>query len=742
MFQIRKRSNNHHLLSLAIGIGSALAISGCTQPDNLAAELYKKGQAAEVSKDWKQAEKQYLETLSAALESKSAHYHLASINRLTDVEVSLHNPSKAKSYMNQAATLAEKMENENKNFSGNEPLAREKHVAIMRLANWLFEDGNYVSARRLYGKAFNLEEELKIDPKDDSSAANRIKKLDALESFEHSQVSSQLGKNGYSTALRGPEAAHRAMERSQVIKDMQVKLVEFDKKGGTALAHQIMELLAKTRKNYGSRENEYRVWLKNVVSNLLKKGEFALLIPVLEADMKNFSNYSEASVDAAVPEAVENATFLTEDLIMLAEIKLYQNQWKEMLEICERAEQIAAKVVRKSSPLEYEMLLMLVTAQENNDQRVKALPKRKRQLEWFKKQQDNPLAYSEYLFSYGLDLAAAGRLDEAEAIGDEAYKIKRGIKGESHFESFVISYAELLIRLNKPDKARTVLLEALPYLQRSNTPSQLLSCYLHLSTVSIEKHPAEALEYNKRLQEIALKHSDLEVKYLMAQSILSCASLEIQFGKYTGALHTLDRGLEWEYKHGHELSAFTAGMWNGKANVYQHLRDWKQEKECRTKAIDICRRFNPPQPGPRSSTLFQAASQYQVHREFLEAERYLREAIEITEGKDEKPLKGMNLLCKSSLAICLFNSNKSPTQAANMKKEILPVYKKAFSGDQNSDITLCLALCELCVLLKDKPNARAAINQAELLYSKQKIKNKDILQAIHKQKGRLTALPH
>ncbi len=213
MFQIRKRSNNHHLLSLAIGIGSALAISGCTQPDNLAAELYKKGQAAEVSKDWKQAEKQYLETLSAALESKSAHYHLASINRLTDVEVSLHNPSKAKSYMNQAATLAEKMENENKNFSGNEPLAREKHVAIMRLANWLFEDGNYVSARRLYGKAFNLEEELKIDPKDDSSAANRIKKLDALESFEHSQVSSQLGKNGYSTALRGPEAAPAGVAR-------------------------------------------------------------------------------------------------------------------------------------------------------------------------------------------------------------------------------------------------------------------------------------------------------------------------------------------------------------------------------------------------------------------------------------------------------------------------------------------------------------------------------------------------
>ncbi len=210
MFPTRRRISTHFLLSMAIGIASTLAISSCTQPDNLAAELYKKGQAAEASKDWIQAEKHYLETISAALESKSEYYHLASINRLTDVEASLHSPSKAKSYMNQAATLAEKMENENKNFRGDKPLAQEKHAAIMRLANWLFEDGNYVSARRLYGKAFNLEEELKLDPKDNSSAANCIKKLDSLESFEHSQVSSQLGKNGYSTALRGPEAAQRA----------------------------------------------------------------------------------------------------------------------------------------------------------------------------------------------------------------------------------------------------------------------------------------------------------------------------------------------------------------------------------------------------------------------------------------------------------------------------------------------------------------------------------------------------
>ncbi len=102
----------------------------------------------------------------------------------------------------------------------------------------------------------------------------------------------------------------------------------------------------------------------------------------------------------------------------------------------------------------------------------------------------------------------------------------------------------------------------------------------------------------------------------------------------------------------------------------------------------------------------------------------------------------MHLLCKASLALCLFNSKKNPAEAANIKKEILPIYKKAFSGDQNSDITICLALCELCVLLKDGPNAKAAIKDAELLYAKQTIKNKDILVSIQKQKERIKTLPN
>ncbi len=742
MFPIKQRITNHLLLSMAVSIASMLTISGCTPPANLATEMYKKGQAAEASKDWKQAEKYYIDTISAALDSKSVYHHLAAINRLTDLEVNLHNPSKSKSFMNQASTLAENDAlNGGENSASKIALAQERHIAIMRLANWLFEEGNFISARRLYGKALSIEDQLKIDPNSQDSASANIQKLDSQENFEHSQVSDRISTNRYSTKLRGPEAAQRALNRRKTINDMQLKIVKYQQEGGKPLAIEILDLLAKTRRDYGSRENEYRMWLKNVANTLTNKDEVKLISPVIEEDIKQYSHFSVSELDAAKPEAVENATFYTEDLVMLAFIRQHQHRWKEMLEICEKAEQIAPKIVRKNSLLDYDLLTALAAAQEANGQRVKALPNRKRQLELFKKKYKAPFAYSDFLYEYAMDLIDAGRLKEAESFADETYKVKRNLKGESHIEPFFISYGNLLMRLNKPEKARTILLEGLPYLLRDNNTSLLFNCYVQLYMVCAANHVEEALEYNKRLQELIRKHGDFGQTHIMPEAVLWCVGFEIQLGRYRDALHTLEQGLAWQKQHSREPSAYTAGMWNGKANIYQHMRDWKLEKECRTIAIDICRKFDPPQPSPCSSTLFQAACQYQAHREFQEAEKYLREAIEVTEGKEEKLIKGMNLLCKSSLAICLFNSKKNPAEAANIKREILQVYKKSFSGDQNSDITLCLTLCELSVLLRDKTNATAAINEAELLYSKQKIKNKDILQSIEAQKRRIKTLP-
>jgi hypothetical protein len=726
MSSFRKQRQN--LLAVLLGTAVLLSSTGCTQPIDQSGVIFRKAHEEEAAGDLKQAEQYYLACIASSIETKSRYYHLAAINRLTELEKKLNNQPKSKIYMNQAATFAEnnisndKKEGEKKSSSESENLmAQECHLALMRLADWLYEDGNFVSARKLYEKAAELEKTFHFNSSSETSAEARIKILDSQAKSESDNIETRLEMNRYSKTLRGPAAAQRSEERHRMSENLARLCLDYQNNGDKSLADETVALLSKLRDIYGPREDEYRRRYCELAAALNIRDNFALLTPLVESDLKEFSSFSRADLDAAIPEAVENATFYTQDLLIMAEMRYRQKRYEEMLELCRKVETLAPKVLRENSELEVQFLGFMALALEFNNQKTKALPYRKKHLEKFRKTHDNPVAYSDFLHHYQLDLIDAGMNAEAENVAEEIIKIKRTVKGESHIVPSYLTYATALIKDDKHEKARQVLLEALPNCRKYKDKNGLLGCYALLSQACAKSHPEEAIAYSKSVEDLLRKNGDFGAKHMMAEIAITRATAEIQTGKSADAARTLDRAIEWQLAHKNEVSAYTAGLYNLKAAVLGRTSgDWTAEKKCRSKAIDICRGFQPPQPGPLASTLIQTAFQYEKHQEFGEAEKHFREAIGVLKNSENPAEKETLLNSKAALAGCLKRANKNPAEVLSLKNEILPVYKSRFTNVPDSDLSLCLVIAELCTLLQDKTNLKLVMQEAESIYAKNK----------------------
>lgn len=734
MFSFSEQRQNF----LAVLIGTAAFLSGCTQSNDQTGVIFRKAQEEEAAGGFKLAEQYYLACISSSLETGSKYYQLASVNRLTELEKKLNSPTRSKIYMNQAATLAEKSDGKSDKKTSEEEklqLAQERHLALMRLADWLYEDGNFISARKLYEQAAELEKTFPLKSAAETTAKERIHELDKQAKSENDEIVTRLSANRFTDSLRGPAAAQRARDRHLMMVSVSKASADYLNGGDVALARKAVELLSQLRTIFGPREDEYRRSYREVINALIVRENFELGIPLVEADMKEFSAFTPAALEAAIPEAVENATFNTQDLLIMAEIRFKQKRYKEMLELCKNVETLAPKVIRENSPLQLEYFGCMALALEYNNQRTAALPFRKKHLEMFKKAHDIPMSYADLLHFYKLDLLAAGMNAEAETVADKILEVKKTVKGESNIVPSFLEHAGELIKNGKYEKARQVLVDALPHCRKYKNKRALLNCYTLLFQVCSRNHLQDAIEYSKCAEDMLRKEGDLGQKQVMVQALLTRATAETQLGQDKEALRTLDRAIDWQLSGNDELSAYTAALLNLKAQVLGRTADWEAEKKCRSQAIDVCRRINPPQPAPLASTLTQAALQYMKRKEYDGAENYLREAIRALSGAKNAEDKEALLNCKVALGSCLALAKKNAAESLSIKKEILPVYKSSFTNTPASDLSLCIMTAELCILLNDRANSKVVMNDAESIYAKHKDSLKAFEERMKKQRN-------
>jgi len=697
-----------------------LLFSGCAGVDNAAA-LYDKAQKEEKNSSLELAEKAYIACAAHSANAKSPYYQLASVNRLTELEKRAGNHSRSRTYMNQAATIAETLNEKTAAISTtneNQQLDKEKHIAIMRLADSLYEDGNFVSAKRLYEQAADLEERMKEKP-GENSAVERIKLLDRQAKTENEDVSQRLSVANFSGKLRGPKAAQRSDERHKSMVQLSEMCVAYMERGDKSLAPKLLAALEQMRTTYGFRENEYRRAYKEVTASLVSRSNFALVTPLLEKDMKMFSSFSQADLESAVPEAVDNATFYTQDLMILALMKLHQKRHDEMLEICQKIEKLAPRVIPPNSLTEAEFLSSMALALERTGKKDKALPYRERQMRIIGRTANQIYLYAFALSCYAQDLIDVGRLEDAEKAAEELLRLKRTMKKDSLTIPTYVSYAELLIRIGKNEKARQILLEAIPLCEAEKDKSTLLKCYVMLSSACATSRVPEALLYARRAEDVVRKYGDYRQQSL-AKILHSAATYEVQLGRNRDAIRTLDRGIAWQMAHDRANRAITVELYNLKAVALGHLNDWPGEKAMHKKAIELCRQLKPQEPIALASTLAQAAGQCQINGELGEAEKYFREAVETLKGSTDPGQKQSFLTYKAALGTCLAQERKGEPEAQTIKDEILPIYKSNLTRSDFADFTLCLCTAELCAALNDTTNQKLLMQEADSIYKRNK----------------------
>jgi hypothetical protein len=734
--QRMRRKKSKVLVRAAAGVAALLFIQSCSSSAQVASNLYHDAQAAEANRDLNKAEQLYSSCVSASLDARSEGYQLAALNRLTELQKQLNNPSKAKSYMNKAATLAENVKEHSESSESNRKrqgvsLAKEQHEALMRLADWEFEDGNYISSRKLYEKAAALEPQLNILPDSNYSAATRINRLETRSQLEHEQVKKGMSKNQASAMLRGPQFAERSLDRRKVLDKMNVAMNTYRADGREESARAFLKELETIRTTYGAKEPEYRSALSFGARTFLLHNNPDPIAPFVEADLKLHESFSQAELDNAVPQAVENATSYVQDLVMLAMIRKHQNRFAESLDYCQRAQKLAKQVIPAKSRLDFELSLETAIALEHNNRHAEALPYRRHVLEIYNLYDKDMNSYANQMSSIGTDLFANNLIVESEAAFKEAVKLKRKQKNPENLSHTLHAYADTLIKTGKYAEARKILIESLPYSQKDGKSQQIYN-YTLLISACRDINPTEAVMYGKKSLEEMRRYGTFNQDFMIAQNCVGVAEIEMRMGKYKDAVKTLDEGVEWQLAHGKELSAFTAGMLNLKAAALHALGKYDEEEKCRLRSVDICRRFSPPQPDPLASTLFQTAARLQQREKFEQAEKLYKEAIAIGAKENDIAYKQVQLQCLAALGEIAILYRKDTKLAENYKAQLVPTYKKYLRNVTHADISLCLTIGDLCFMLKDKKNLQTLLDTAQSAYDKDPQKRPEQLEKLQR----------
>lgn len=697
-----------------LGLAAAFITASCSQSPEVSASLYRKGQAAEASKDLNEAKKYYLECVTASQESKSPYFQLAAVNRLSALEMTNNNTAKVRTYLNEAATLSDTFTSDNTGLStSNSDLTAERYTAYIKLGNWHFEDGLYESARKAYNKALPLEAQLKTAADSQMSAAERIKSLEPLANVEQSQVYKSLEDS------RKRIPVNKVEGQPQIIKAVVFNAENLKHQGGRQAAVQLLNALSRVRSEYGIRHESYRNCFDVTAATLLQCREFDPLARLLEDDMKEFEHFSQVDLNDTRPKAVENATFYNNDLLLTAKIHLYRQQWKEMLACCQKIQEASAKVFTTDSPEERDFLETLAIAQQKNNLPAEALQTRKRLLQNIKTSSKDSEMYANTLMLQGLKLTELERYDEAEKLFEEAHKMCGKLKNAEIKSHLLIAYSDLSKRQFKNEKARELALEALPHCKVSRDPLILLNCYSLLCLQSTASSPAEALKYTElrlalmRKNGRAFASKNIDVT---AQIYFDAASLNRILGNNREAMRKADEGLEFIKEEKRKPPELMAALYGVKADIFREQRNWKQESVCREKSVEFARLIKHPTPVLLGYHLFTAGLRQQENGNFELGEKHLREAIALTES--EPSLKQLNVNCKAGLGCGLAKYRKDFSQANIIKTELLKEYKSAFGANLGDNGVCCVRIADLCSELRDKENSMLLLNEAQAILSK------------------------
>lgn len=725
-------------------IAALLLMHACASSSQVAADLYSNAQSAETTKELKKAEQLYISCVSAGVDARREDYQLAALNRLSDLEKQLSNQSKAKAYMNQAATLAENIKERagNNNFIDDSKLfslPKEQHIALMRLADWEFEDGNYISARKLFEKASTLEQQLQIDAKSNDSAFLRIARLDSRAEIEHKQVAFAMSKDPSATLIRGPAYEHRLEDRRKILHTWNEILNQYRADGTDKSGKEVLRMLQVLRTTYGYTEPEFRSAMNFGVKTFLFHGHPDPVASIVEQDLPLYKNFSQEDLNNAVPQAVDNATCYAQDLVLLAMIYRHQGRFEDSLARCMEAQKLAKKVIPENSTLEWELALETAIALEHNNKHAEAVPYRKLVLARANQNDMSPSSIADLLGNLGTDYFEGGNTVEAEAAFKEAIRLKRMQKGKETFSYVLLAYAKTLLALGRNGEARKILLESIPDSEKEGGFQPIYNYSLLISACR-DINPKEAVMYFKKSIELMRKNGTYNHDHMMAENCVRVAEIQVCNGLFKDAIKTLDEGYAWQKSHGKELTAHTAGMLNLKGTALHELGKLDEEEATRLKAIELCRKFNPPQPGPLSSTLFQTASRLQQRSKWEQAEKLYKEALLVSAEKDNPTCRQVNLQSKAALGVIAATHQKDTKLAEQYKSEILPIDKKYFCNITHADISMLITIADLCFILHDKKNLKVLMDKAQSIYDKDPQKQADQLERLQRKKKTYAAL--
>lgn len=726
----------HTLLLFAI---SSSILASCGQGSDTAERLYQQARNDEAANNLKNAELEYLQCIAACEETKSQYFQIAALNRLTELEPKLNNHSKAKTFMNQAATLAEKPDDIQPGVESKE-LAKEKHLALMRLASWKFEDGNFLSSRKLFAEAAALEPILKIDPNLESSAVAHIKMVESRAGTEHNEVAQRIGNHVSFAELRGAEAKKRADNRHKLIENLIAQTNVYKLKGGDELGRKMLSSLDQVRTSYGTRDEQYRLLFENVASAFLYKHQVVSYRQLVEKDMQEFSAFKDEDLTLAKADAMENAEFYARDLLLMAQLYNHSYQWKEMLDVTKRARQLADKVIRHDSIHDYNANMYLATALEFTDNRKDALNYRQRALEQFQKLfPSKPHALAEHYFQLAQDLEVANHSKESEEAFKRALSLQSRDREQGDLQGTLHAYSDILFKQQKYAEARKYSLEELPLRIKENNPITLVDCYVNIAKSSTASHPKEAMEYFRLARDVMRKHPEVQFHEHEA-NLLKAAVLEEQFQNHKTALKNLDEALARLHKKKHR-TPLTAGILNTQATILNGLGETKKEEAARKEAIEICRELKPRQIDPLASTLVQAGNSSAKRKMYAEAEQFYEEALSTLAETSDSALMHYKLSAQAGLATTLALMNKKIDKAKSLQASLLNSYKTSYTSIPNENIAMNIYVARLCLALKDKNNCQKVLDEAESIYQHNKQTTKSFKTVIDSEKQKLSMIP-
>ncbi|MGB7683073.1 MAG: tetratricopeptide repeat protein [Candidatus Acidiferrales bacterium] len=159
-------------------------------------------------------------------------------------------------------------------------------------------------------------------------------------------------------------------------------------------------------------------------------------------------------------------------------------------------------------------------------------------LKTFRELQDRTYWMTEVLSGYGIALADAGRLDEAQKPLDEALALSRELKIDGSIAQALDYQGQCFFYRGDFKSARNLYEQALQFASRSKEPDKILLSKFHLAEVTLKE--GNAVEAASAFRKSAADADNLGLKYLSIESSVNLGEALIQTKDYREARQQLE----------------------------------------------------------------------------------------------------------------------------------------------------------------------------------------------------------